>query len=71
MSAAYEVFSATDTVGISLGITPSLDIVSKLLLMLLMYLGRVGTLTVTYAVMVNLRDSRSAISYPDANMLIG
>lgn len=71
MSAAYEVFSATDTVGISLGITPLLDVGSKLLLMLMMYLGRVGILTVTYAVMLNQRDSRSVISYPDANMLIG
>lgn len=71
MEAAYEVFSAVDTVGISLGITPALDTVSKLLLMLMMYLGRVGTLTVTYALMVNLRDVRSAVSYPDANMLIG
>lgn len=71
MAAAYEAFSAVDTVGISLGITPALDTVSKLLLMLMMYLGRVGTLTVTYALMVNLHDSRSVISYPDANMLIG
>ena len=71
MSAAYEVVSATGTVGIPLGITTGLDIPSRFIIMALMYLGRVGTLTVTYAVMLNMRDSRSIISYPDANMLIG
>lgn len=71
MSAAYEVVSASGTVGISLGITPALNAASKLILMFIMYLGRVGILTITYAVMVNLRESRSVISYPDANMLIG
>ena len=71
MSTAYEVVSATGTVGITLGITTGLDIPSRFIIMALMYLGRVGTLTVTYAVMLNMRDSRSIISYPDANMLIG
>jgi trk system potassium uptake protein TrkH len=71
MPVAYEVASASGTVGITLGITPTLDIGSKLILMAIMYLGRVGILTVTYAVMVNLRESRSVISYPEANMLIG
>ena len=71
ISTAYEVASATGTVGITLGITTKLDVVSRFIIMALMYLGRVGTLTVTYAVMVNMRESRSIISYPDANMLIG
>jgi Trk-type K+ transport system membrane component len=37
----------------------------------LMFLGRVGILTVTYGIMVNYSESHSIISYPDANMLIG
>ncbi len=71
LNTAYEVASATGTVGITLGITTQLDVVSRFIIMALMYLGRVGTLTVTYAVMVNMQESRSIISYPDANMLIG
>ena len=71
MSTAYEVVSATGTVGITLGITTWLDVTSKFIIMALMYLGRVGTLTVAYAVTVNMLESRSIISYPDANMLIG
>ena len=71
MAVAYEVASASGTVGITLGITSTLDVASKLIIMAIMYLGRVGILTVTYAVMLNLRESRSVISYPEANMLIG
>lgn len=45
----YETASAVGTVGITLGITPSLSIFSKIILMLLMYFGRVGGLTVVFA----------------------
>lgn len=41
----FEVVSALGTVGISVGITGSLKVVSKLVLMLLMYCGRMGSLT--------------------------
>ncbi len=68
----YEVISAVSTVGLTMGITPSLPAVAQLMIMLLMYLGRVGILTVTYAAMMNLRRDRGAdITYPDANLLIG
>ena len=72
MTALYEMASACGTVGVSLGITPSLNAFSRILVMLMMYFGRVGILTVTYAVMVNLaQTNKSTISYPDANMLVG
>jgi trk system potassium uptake protein TrkH len=71
IAALFESASASGTVGVTMGITPSLNVLSKLTMMLLMYLGRVGVLTVTYAVMVNLHESSSMISYPDANILIG
>ncbi len=71
LAALFEAVSASGTVGLSLGITPVLNGMSKLVIMALMYLGRVGILTVTYAVMVNLRENGSVISYPEANILIG
>lgn len=67
----YEVISAVSTVGLTLGITPALSTLSKLVIMLLMYFGRVGILTVTYAVMKSQSSKEEHISYPDANMLIG
>ena len=48
-SCLYETASAWGTVGLTLGITPQLHIPSQLILTLLMYLGRVGSLTLMYA----------------------
>ena len=45
----FETASALGTVGLSLGITPGLGIASKVILMMLMFLGRVGGLTFVYA----------------------
>ena len=72
MAALYEVTSAGGTVGVSLGATTALNVFSKLIIMILMYFGRVGILSITYAVKVNLsKKSKTDISYPDANMLVG
>ncbi len=49
LSCLFESASAIGTVGLSLGITPSLSLASKIILIALMYLGRVGGLTMVYA----------------------
>ena len=49
----FETASAVGTVGLTLGITPSLGLASKLILTLLMYFGRVGGLTLIYAAFAN------------------
>ena len=49
----YESASAVATVGLTLGITPSLGVASQLILTVLMYLGRVGGLTLIYAALAN------------------
>ena len=46
----YEAASAVGTVGLTLGVTPGLHIISRLILIALMYLGRVGGMTLIYAV---------------------
>ena len=46
----YEAASAVGTVGLTLGITPKLHVFSQVVLIILMYLGRVGGLTLLYAV---------------------
>lgn len=45
----FETASAIGTVGLTLGITPNLGVVSQVILVVLMFLGRVGGLTVIYA----------------------
>ncbi len=42
---SFEVFSAFSTVGLSLGITADLSVLSKIVLMITMFIGRVGTIT--------------------------
>ena len=48
-SCLFETASAIGTVGLSLGLTPSLGLLSHLILILLMFFGRVGGLTLIYA----------------------
>ena len=67
----YEVVSAGATVGLTAGLTPSLPIAAKIVLMFMMYFGRVGILTVTCSLMGKGSQSTSSITYPDANILIG
>ncbi|MBO4651956.1 MAG: Trk family potassium uptake protein [Lachnospiraceae bacterium] len=45
----FETGSAVATVGLSLGLTPTLGMISRVILMLLMFFGRVGGLTIIYA----------------------
>jgi len=65
----FESFSAIGTVGLTLGITPSLSNVSQIILMLLMFFGRVGGLTIIYAAFSS-RDT-STSKYPMENIIVG
>ena len=69
LTAAYEVASAIGTVGLSMGATPSLSPASSLLVILLMYLGRVGILSFSVAFLTRRADS--GLRYPTADMMIG
>ena len=51
MPCLFEAFSALATVGLSFGITPTLSVPSKLILITFMFIGRVGGLTIIYATM--------------------
>jgi len=65
----YECVSAICTVGLSFGITPHLSWISKLILSLLMYMGRIGMLTIPLA--FKTKQSLSGIDYPDAKIIVG
>ena len=45
----FEVFSAFGTVGLSLGLTPKLSALGKIVIIITMYIGRIGPLTLLYA----------------------
>jgi trk system potassium uptake protein TrkH len=65
----FEVFSALGTVGLSTGITPSFNVLPKLILILLMYAGRVGSVTVFMAV-TDFRNVGNA-KFPEEDLVIG
>lgn len=66
----FESFSASGTVGLSLSLTPSLDIINMFIVMLLMFFGRVGILTVTYALTLKNSGEGSLIKYADVHFPI-
>ena len=68
--ALYECTSAFGTVGLTLGITPSLSVPSQLVLIGLMFLGRVGIITIGMATMMRGRKE-AKIKYPEARVMIG
>lgn len=65
----FESASAAATVGLSLGITPSLSVISKLLLIGLMYAGRVGGLTLIYATLKNRNSDEGML--PSEQIAVG
>ena len=67
--ADFEVFSAFGTVGLSLGITPQLSKAGKVIIILTMYIGRIGLLTFLYA--FSLRRAHGRFSYVEEAVMIG
>lgn len=65
----FEVVSAFATVGLSTGITSSVSVPAKLILIVTMYVGRVGVLLLMAAVLGDPRPSR--VHYPEENLLVG
>jgi trk system potassium uptake protein TrkH len=68
-SALFEVISAFSTVGLSTGITADLPPSAQLTLIILMYVGRVGTITVATA--LALRQRPRPLRYPEENPIVG
>ena len=61
LACLYESASAVGTVGLSLGITPELGWISKLILTALMYIGRVGGLTLLFATLPATKNTMSRL----------
>ena len=66
----FEVYSAFGTVGLSRDLTPSLSDISKFILIVTMFVGRVGPLTITLALSKS-NFKKGHYTYPQENILIG
>lgn len=65
----FEVISALGTVGLSMGITGQLSWVSKIVLIILMFWGRIGLLTFMFSLMD--KEGLDKVGYPDVSVPIG
>jgi len=66
----FEVVSAAATVGLSTGITTSLSVASKIVIIITMFLGRIGPLTLVLAMSGGKRD-KNLITYPQEKIMVG
>lgn len=66
---AFEQISAMGTVGLSTGITPLLTPAGKFIILISMFIGRVGTLTVAFALGGSLIETH--FKYPEGHTMIG
>ena len=68
--ALFEVVSAFSTTGLSLGLTGTLNIFGRLLIILMMFWGRLGAVTIMLVLLK--RNSRdSLVKYPEETVLVG
>ncbi|MFE4713489.1 TrkH family potassium uptake protein [Paenibacillus sp. NPDC056722] len=65
----FETTSAFATVGLSMGLTPELSLVGKILICLTMFAGRLGLLTLAYA--LGPKQGKPLYQYPEGKMIIG
>ena len=65
----FEVVSAFGTVGLSVGITPELSVISKILIICTMFLGRLGPMT--FAIAFGGVKKVEKITFPKENIIVG
>ena len=72
LSLIFEAFSALGTVGLSMGITSSLSTLGKIVIILLMFIGRLGPIAIVISLSVNkLKRKDFGIEYPEATIIVG
>ena len=70
VDALYETASALATVGLTAGVTPTLSLVAKLMIIVFMYFGRVGILTISLGFLMG-DKAEERFRYAHTNLLIG
>ena len=69
-AAIFEVGSAIGTVGLSLGLTPTLSTISKLIIAIFMFIGRVGGVTLIYSI-ISTKQTPHQGRYPEEDVAVG
>ena len=71
LEVGFEVVSAIATVGLSIGGSPNLSVLGKIFIMLFMFMGRVGSLTIFMALASRGVKKNSPIKYPEGKIIVG
>ena len=72
MEILFEAVSAFATVGTTLGITSKLSLIGKIVIIIVMFIGRLGPITMAVALMTRKRDQDKVnIQYPDEKIMVG
>ncbi|HBZ03958.1 MAG TPA: potassium transporter TrkH [Lachnospiraceae bacterium] len=71
LDASYEMFSATATVGLSRCLTPTLHVGGRLIVIVAMYLGRIGPISMALFFNQGGNNDRNNISYAKGNFFVG
>jgi len=69
LSLLFESTSAFGTVGLSMGITPNLTNLGKIIVMCTMFIGRLGPLTIALA--IAMRKEKIDYRYPEEKLMVG
>ena len=65
----FEIISAFGTVGLSTGITSQLSPAGKIIIILTMFLGRLGPLSLALSLIINRHPE--SIQYPEGHIMVG
>ena len=71
LEASFEVVSALATVGLSIGGSSNLTSIGKLLIVIYMFMGRVGLLTIFLALVAKNTVNKQQIRYPEGRIIVG
>lgn len=72
MDIFFEAVSAFGTVGLSLNVTSGLSSMGKIIILMLMIIGRLGPITISVAIFKNGKEKNESISsYPKGNIIVG
>lgn len=69
LTVLFEATSAYGTVGLSMGLTPDLTVFGKILISIVMFIGRLGPLTIAYAISSNIKEER--YRYAEGQIIVG
>ncbi len=71
LDVSYEVASALATVGVTANITPYLSVFGKFVIMICMFIGRLGPITLAVVLIARQNENHNVLDYPEEKVMLG